>query len=620
MSLISELLGGAGTAYITQEGIERARELPTQLGTAATDIAGRVGEAATFRPYTVTAGGASTSFTPEGYEQRLSEQAQGLASGLSGLGQTRLNALGGQIAGLGNLGQQAFQDAQQAMGATSGQFASQLGGLYAGLGEQQISEATDGGLGGLQAAMTTQALQASTGPSQGLLALQGLTGQADFGGATQDVTGAFRGLQAPDVRTGAGTFSQDLLTRSQGMLGAETPTAQSVYDQIRAMQTPEEERQRTALENRLAAQGRLGVQTAQYGGTPEQLALEKAQAEARNQASLQALQTADQLASAQQARATQLGQMGLSAEQLQSQMEAPGFGQQMQLGQAGIQAAQAQSALETQAQARASQLAQLGLSAEQIASQLESEGLRRSQSSAQLAAQLAQTGAGISAQEQQLGQGLLGLGLQAQQLGGQLSAQDIQRAQALAGLGQQATMLPTMLEQGQLGNIVTALQAAGIPQQQALQALQPALTGLQMAQQPATLEAQALANLGQQQLAGIPSAINAEALLRQAQLEGLTNMLGLQRNEEGNYVESALGGLLGGVGDSLGGLLGDGLDWLGGLFGDSSNTVYENPAYSGGISGDSGLDRYIDSLTVSRPETGTVSGDASLNAMLGLGG
>ena len=56
MSLISELLGGAGTAYLTQEGIEQARKLPTQLGQAATDIATRVGQAAEFRPYTVTTG------------------------------------------------------------------------------------------------------------------------------------------------------------------------------------------------------------------------------------------------------------------------------------------------------------------------------------------------------------------------------------------------------------------------------------------------------------------------------------------------------------------------------------------------------------------------------------
>jgi hypothetical protein len=46
--------------------------------------------------------------------------------------------------------------------------------------------------------------------------------------------------------------------------------------------TPQNERDRLALEQRMAAQGRLGVATAAYGGTPEQLALAKAQQEALN--------------------------------------------------------------------------------------------------------------------------------------------------------------------------------------------------------------------------------------------------------------------------------------------------------------------------------------------------
>ena len=46
---------------------------------------------------------------------------------------------------------------------------------------------------------------------------------------------------------------------------------EQVYGQLRALQSPEEERQRLALEQRLAAQGRSGVRTAQFGGTPEQL-------------------------------------------------------------------------------------------------------------------------------------------------------------------------------------------------------------------------------------------------------------------------------------------------------------------------------------------------------------
>lgn len=666
MSLISELLGGAGTAYITQEGIEQARELPSQLGAMATDIASQVGTAAQFKPYTVTAGGATTRFTPEGYSQTLSPQQQAIARGLSGFGQAGIRGLGAipNQRAISGIASQALGGVGGALGADTGATARALGNMYGTLGATQIEQGQTAPslLTGLQQAASTQALQMPTGASQGLTGLTGLMSQANFGniptdvtgaysgvvspdvrtgagqlagqalsqanlGArAQDVTGAFAGIQAPTTRTGAGEFSGGLLSRAMQGLDADTPTAQSVFDQIRAMQSPEEERQRIALENRLAAQGRLGVQTAQYGGTPEQLALEKAQAEARNQASLQALQTADQLASSQQARATQLGQMGLSGEQIQAQLDAEGFGQQMQLGQArlqeaqtqeslqssvqqrqaqlaqlglsaeqiqaqmdaegfgrdmslagaGIQAQQAQSALQSEAQQRASQLAQLGMSAEQIASQLESEGLRRSQSSAQLAGQLAQTEAGIRAQEQQLGQSMLGLGLQAQELGGQLGMQDLQRASTMLGLGQQAQLMPSQLDSARLANIVQSLQASGIPQQQAIEALAPALTGLSMIQRPAELQAQALANLGQQQLAGVPSAINAEALLRQAQLEGLTNVLGLgasggqQNVSGGNVVNSAVGNLLGSLGGSIGG-------FLGGLFsGDSSSSAVDD--------------------------------------------
>ena len=67
---------------------------------------------------------------------------------------------------------------------------------------------------------------------------------------------------------------------------------QDVYSRLRAMQAPEEERQRLALEQRLLGQGRLGVKTAQYGGTPEQFAMAKAQTEAQNQAGMLAMQQA----------------------------------------------------------------------------------------------------------------------------------------------------------------------------------------------------------------------------------------------------------------------------------------------------------------------------------------
>lgn len=79
-----------------------------------------------------------------------------------------------------------------------------------------------------------------------------------------------------------------------------------VYERIRATQRPEEQRQRLMLEERLANQGRLGVRTGMFGGTPEAFAMEQAQAEARNRASLMALQQA-------QTEQAQQQQMGLSA-------------------------------------------------------------------------------------------------------------------------------------------------------------------------------------------------------------------------------------------------------------------------------------------------------------------
>ena len=58
----------------------------------------------------------------------------------------------------------------------------------------------------------------------------------------------------------------------------------ALYEQLRAIQSPEEQRQRQALEERLLGQGRLGVMTDLYGGTPEQFAQSLAQEQARNEA------------------------------------------------------------------------------------------------------------------------------------------------------------------------------------------------------------------------------------------------------------------------------------------------------------------------------------------------
>ena len=73
-----------------------------------------------------------------------------------------------------------------------------------------------------------------------------------------------------------------------GQVGVDPSTAQAdLYEQMRAVQRPEEERQRLALEERMLSQGRLGLQSAAYGGSsPELLAQETVRQEAMARANL----------------------------------------------------------------------------------------------------------------------------------------------------------------------------------------------------------------------------------------------------------------------------------------------------------------------------------------------
>lgn len=122
----------------------------------------------------------------------------------------------------------------------------------------------------------------------------------------QAITGGLlggMGAVAPDV---SGIQQQALQGVTGALTGAMAPMGAreaDVYERIRATQRPEEERARLALEERLAAQGRTGLRTAQFGGSPEQFALAQAQEEAKARASLAALQ---------QAQAEQQQQLGMA--------------------------------------------------------------------------------------------------------------------------------------------------------------------------------------------------------------------------------------------------------------------------------------------------------------------
>ena len=151
-------------------------------------------------------------------------------------------------------------------------------------------------------------------------------------------------------------LQNQLFTGAQGFYGQATQPlqqrTQDVYNQLRAMQTPEEQRQQLALEERLLGQGRLGLNTAQFGGSPEQFALAKAQEEAKNQAAFAAMEQAQK----EQMKAAELGKLyqtggylpmssllsaynqGLQGSQLASEMQRGGAGLFGEAAMGGINA------------------------------------------------------------------------------------------------------------------------------------------------------------------------------------------------------------------------------------------------------------------------------------------
>ena len=199
---------------------------------------------------------------------------------------------------------------------------------------------------GIQDALFGQAGGAFGAAPAGQAALQGaagevlsggreMFGQTPFGmGGIQDASGQAFGLGSQFMQqAGMGTADREA----------------AIYDRIRAMQAPGEERDRMALEERLASQGRLGVQTNQYGGTPEQLAMAKAQSEAQNTAAYQAIQQAQREQAQQAGLGAQYAGLGaglagqgqdLSAAQQAQALQAMQAGQGLYSGALGLEGAQ----------------------------------------------------------------------------------------------------------------------------------------------------------------------------------------------------------------------------------------------------------------------------------------
>ena len=245
--------------------------------------------------------------------------------------------------------------------------------------EQALSQALFGQAGQMLGQPTPGSMQVQQAGMDVLGRGQGMIGQPAFGiDPTRAASTQAFGL--------GGQFMEQA-----GMPASDREAA--LYERMRATQTPEEERQRLELEQRLAAQGRLGVSTAQYGGTPEQLAMAKAQEEAKSQAMLSAMG---------QARAEQAQQAALGAQYaglgttLAGQQQALSAGQQAQ----ALQALQAGQGLLGGSQALMSGQQQLGMGA------LAGAYLPQQQLAAALSA--GQTAAAQQQQAQLYGAGLFG--------------------------------------------------------------------------------------------------------------------------------------------------------------------------------------------------------------------
>lgn len=112
--------------------------------------------------------------------------------------------------------------------------------------------------------------------------------------------------------------------------GELATSEQTLFDRLREIRMPEEERARVALQQQLVAGGRQGLQTAQFGGSPESFALNKAIEEQTSQDVISAMNFARQDAQLLADANLRAVQEGRTDQSLQSQQRLAAFQQQVQ--------------------------------------------------------------------------------------------------------------------------------------------------------------------------------------------------------------------------------------------------------------------------------------------------
>ncbi len=263
-----------------------------------------------------------------------------------------------------DIANQSYTDAQSAATNLSAQSQFKPFTVTSSLGDVNTT-ATGGSQYNLtpqQQAIANQLTSAGTGAianarpvEEAYSMLQGDFGVGGAGANTNNILGNLQGqLGAAGLDPTNRTREADLVSMLTG--GPSQDDIGAIYNQMEAIQAPQRERDALNLEQRLFGQGRSGVRSAMYGGTPEELAMAKAREEAMAGNAFAARQMANQeyqqdvantLRGVQQAQAEtgMLGQLGMQ-------------GAQMGLQQAGQQSAANQAAAQ---QALAYQAQQAGL-------------------------------------------------------------------------------------------------------------------------------------------------------------------------------------------------------------------------------------------------------------------
>tara|TARA_R110000744_G_scaffold325168_3_gene430983 strand:- start:1201 stop:2742 length:1542 start_codon:yes stop_codon:yes gene_type:complete len=483
---LGDLLGGVGSYFQGQDALGNMRE----EGQTAYNMANQLGQEAVansaFKPFTVTSNIANTTTTPEG----------GVNIGLSGQQQGLQNTA---FDNASMMGQNIGGNYNPATGQIGNTALYQSGNYIGGLGQQ------DQGINAQRWAMGNMFGQ-EAGQYGQPTGFEGLS-QAGIQSAQQQIGGA---QQPQDLNALRGQFA-GLAGQGVNDLGQSTAGREAdIYNSLRATQLPEEERQRLALEERLFSQGRRGVSTDAYGGTPEQLAMAKAQAEAGNTASLMARQQA-------QAEQNQAFQRATSAA-----------------GTAGQLAGQA-AGLESQGISNAGQLANIGIAGQQAGQGTEQQRIANLLQLQQADQRAAGTQQSLSKGQFDIGAGLFGLGNQSQALQGQLTGQDI-------------------------GNLQNMMQAGYAPNQQALAELGGATNIANIAGTGSRTGAQLAAQAGAQGIQGYLQALQMENDAKAIQNQDYMNLLTGANNAGSSGLLGALTG-----GSTGGGLTGEGslLDSLG---------------------------------------------------------